>query len=89
MEQTCGGAAGRAGSEKITQTNAGSNDCEVLQLYPALQAVQDPFPEGLSPDLLQGVPWSALPGQQSPACTVWPDALIWSWQLLCVTPASP
>jgi hypothetical protein len=80
----------RAGGTRHTRAGAGSYDCGLLQLYPALQAVHESFlPSGPSPSRLQEVPGSLFPGQQSPASVTWVGALISCWQLRCTTPARP
>jgi hypothetical protein len=56
------------GKTRQARVQAGSYDCGLLQLYPALQAEQESFlPKGVSPRRLQDVPGSLFPGQQSPA----------------------
>ena len=56
------------GAMSQARAGAGSYDCGLLQLYPALQAEQESFlPKGPSPRRLQEVPGSLFPGQQSPA----------------------
>jgi hypothetical protein len=67
----------RVGRTSHTRVGAGSYDWGLLQLYPALQAVQESFlPRGLLPNCLQPLPGSLFPGQQSPARLMWFDALI-------------
>jgi hypothetical protein len=63
--------SGRAGVTSITTTWLGSYDCGLLQLKPALHAVQGTFlpGSGLPPDPLHAVTGAAFPGQQSPAMT--------------------